>query len=134
MEKNMSNDLTTAERRRGYILLRDGHAVPLSGISPDELKVGAKHRVLHPEKDHLKHRQTLNAIVSCLGFHGDFGTFQSKGWLRRHGASFLGTVSIGRLGTKETASTFPLPLLPQLLVTQALHANVRMTYLPGDST
>jgi len=76
----MSNDLTKAEPRLGYLLLRDSHAIPLSGISPEEMKTGAKRRVLHPEKDPLKHRRTLKAIVNCLGFHGDFGTFLSEGW------------------------------------------------------
>lgn len=89
----MSNDLTKAAPRSGYLLLRDGHAVPISGISPDELKVGAKHRVLHPEKEPIKHRRILNAIVSCLGFRGDFGTFHSEGWpklqefLKQHGCT-----------------------------------------------
>ena len=76
----MSNDLTKAEPRLGYLLLRDSHAVPLSGISPDEIKLGAKRRVLHPENDPLKHQRTLKAIVNCLGFRGDFGTFLSEGW------------------------------------------------------
>lgn len=66
--------------RLGYLLLRDGHAVPLRGISPEEIREGAKHRVLHPDADPLAHRRTLNAIVDRLGFRGDFGTFQSRGW------------------------------------------------------
>lgn len=76
----MSDDLTNPEPRLGYLLLRDGHAVPLSGISPDDIKAGAKHRVPHPEAEPLRHRQTLNAIVDRLGFRGDFGTFQAEGW------------------------------------------------------
>lgn len=76
----MSDTLKAAERRLGYLLLRDGHAIPLRGISPEEIKEGAKHRVLHPEADPLKHRQTLNAIVDRLGFSGDFGTYLEKGW------------------------------------------------------
>lgn len=76
----MLNDPTKAAPRPGYLLLRDGHTIPLYGISPDDLRLGAQHRVLHPERDPLKHRQTLNAIVKCLGFSGDFGTFQSEGW------------------------------------------------------
>ena len=89
----MSNDFTKAEPRLGYLLLRDSHAIPLSGISPEELKTGAKRRVLHPEKEPLKHQRTLKAIVNCLGFHGDFGTFLSEGWpefqrfLKRHGCT-----------------------------------------------
>lgn len=76
----MFDTLKPTERRRGYLLLRDGHAIPLRGISPEEIKEGAKHRVLHPNVDPLRHRQTLNAIVDRLGFRGDFGTFQSTGW------------------------------------------------------
>lgn len=76
----MSDTLKSDERRLGYLLLRDGHAIPLRGISPEEIKEGAKHRVLHPEADPLKHRQTLNAIIDRLGFAGDFGTYLKKGW------------------------------------------------------
>lgn len=89
----MSHDLTKTEPRLGYLLLRDSHAIPLRGISPEELKIGAKRRVLHPDKDPLKHQRTLKAIVNCLGFHGDFGTFLSEGWpefqrfLKRHGCT-----------------------------------------------
>lgn len=76
----MSDILKSAERRLGYLLLRDGHAIPLRGVSPEDFKEGAKHRVLHPDVDPLKHRQTLDAIVDRLGFAGDFGTFKAKGW------------------------------------------------------
>lgn len=71
---------TPTELRLGYLLLRDGHAVPLRDISPEDIKQGAKHRVLNPDSDPLKHRNTLNAIVQRLGFEGDFGTFQNSGW------------------------------------------------------
>lgn len=64
----------------GFLLLRDGHAVPLAGISPDEIKDGAKHRVPHPDAEPLRHRHTLNAIVDRLGFRGDFGDFKNSGW------------------------------------------------------
>lgn len=64
----------------GFLLLRDGHAVPLTGISPDEIKAGAKYRVPHPDADPLRHRQMLNAIVDRLGFRGDFGDFKNGGW------------------------------------------------------
>jgi len=80
VEEAVSHDFTTPERRLGYLLLRDGHAVPLSGISPDELKVGARCHVPNPEVDKLGHRHTLNAIVDRLGFRGDFGTFKAEGW------------------------------------------------------
>src|SRR5690554_660479 len=64
----------------GFLLLRDGHAVPLSGISPDELKSGAKHLIPKPDEEPLRHRRCLDAIVDCLGFNGDFGTFKNEGW------------------------------------------------------
>lgn len=64
----------------GFLLLRDGHAVPLAGVSPDEIKAGAKYRVPHPDAEPLRHRQTLNAIVDRLGFRGDFGDFKNGGW------------------------------------------------------
>ena len=76
----MSDNLNKAEYRLGYLLLRDGHAVPLRGISPDDIKAGAKHRVLNPDNESLPHRRTLNAIVDRLGFSGDFGTFLAQGW------------------------------------------------------
>jgi hypothetical protein len=64
----------------GFLLLRDGHAVPLTGISPDEIKAGAKYRVPNPDAEPMRHRQTLNAIVHRLGFRGDFGDFKNGGW------------------------------------------------------
>ena len=64
----------------GYLLLRDGHAVPLHGISPDHIKAGAKERVSNLDIDSIRHRQCLTAIVDRLGFAGDFGTFQQQGW------------------------------------------------------
>lgn len=76
----MSEKIKSAEHRLGFLLLRDGHAIPLRGISPEEIKQGAKHRILHPDADQLQHRKTLNAIVDRLGFSGDFGDFLSTGW------------------------------------------------------
>jgi hypothetical protein len=76
LENSVSDTLKSAERRLGFLFLRDGHAIPLCGISPEEIKQGAKHRVLHPDVDPLRHRQTLNAIVDRLGFRGDFGSYQ----------------------------------------------------------
>lgn len=79
-----------AKQRLGYLILRDGHAVPLSGISVDEIKAGAKHRFPNPDVDDLPHRRCLDAIVDRLGFPGDFGTFKNEGYpaflkfLRRH--------------------------------------------------
>jgi hypothetical protein len=77
----------------GYLLLRDGHAIPLHGISPEDIKAGAKERVTNAEFDSIRHRQCLTAIVDRLGFSGDFGTFQRQGWphfqrfLNRHGCT-----------------------------------------------
>ena len=89
----MSTDRSLNQPRAGYLLLRDGHAVPLAGISPLEIKAGAKHRVPHPDAEPIKHRQTLTAIVSRLGFRGDWGDYQNSGWpqfeelLREHGCT-----------------------------------------------
>jgi hypothetical protein len=80
LEKSVSEKIKSAEHRLGFLLLRDGHAIPLRGISPEEIKLGAKHRILHPDADQLQHRKTLNAIVDRLGFSGDFGDFLSTGW------------------------------------------------------
>lgn len=76
----MSTFVENSDLRLGYLLLRDGHAVPLRGISPDDIKSGAKHRVPHPESEPLRHVQTLNAVVDRLGFRGDFGDFLGEGW------------------------------------------------------
>lgn len=84
------SDVPTVEPRLGFLLLRDGHAVPLAGVSPPSLKAGAKHLVPNPEAEQLRHRQVLTAIVDRLGFAGDFGTFTNRGWpdlqafLKRH--------------------------------------------------
>lgn len=80
VENCVSHHPSFAGNRLGYLLLRDGHAVPLRGISPEEIKAGAKHRVPNPDVEPLRHRQCLNAIVDRLGFSGDFGTFQNEGW------------------------------------------------------
>lgn len=65
----------------GYLLLRDGHAVPLSGLAPDDLKV-ARGSTAEREGIGLKHTSGLNAIVHCLGFDGDFGDYKAKHWDR----------------------------------------------------
>lgn len=78
----MSDVLSPAEQRLGFLLLRDGHAVPLSGVSPEEIKAGARHLVPHPAAEPLKHNRTLTAIVDRLGFLGDFGTYKNDGWPR----------------------------------------------------
>lgn len=74
------SDQSKAKHRLGYLLLRDNHVIPLHGISPEDIKAGAKHRVPNPEAEPIKHRECLTAIVDRLGFSGDFGTFQHKCW------------------------------------------------------
>lgn len=76
----MSGSRESNSPHLGFLLLRDGHAVPLAGISPDEIKAGAKCRVPHPAAEPILHRQTLNAIVDRLGFRGDFGDFKNIGF------------------------------------------------------
>ncbi|MDP2314355.1 MAG: SUMF1/EgtB/PvdO family nonheme iron enzyme [Pseudomonadota bacterium] len=89
----MSDDRSVAELRLGFLLLRDGHAVPLEGISPEEIKAGARHLVPHPDAEPLKHNRMLTAVVDRLGFRGDFGNYKNQGWpsfeafLRKHGCS-----------------------------------------------
>lgn len=84
------SDVRESNSQLGWLLLRDGDAVPLKAISPDDIKAGARHRVPNPDAAPLKHRQTLDAIVDRLGFPGDFGTFKNEGWpafqdfLRKH--------------------------------------------------
>jgi hypothetical protein len=80
METAVSDQFKKAFPTPGYLLLRDGHAIPLQGISPDHIKSGAKDRVSNLDIDSIRHRQCLTAIVDRLGFVGDFGTFQQKGW------------------------------------------------------
>jgi hypothetical protein len=74
------SDHPTSKHRLGYLLLRENHVVPLRGISPDDIKSGAKHLFPHPEVEPLKHRRSLTAIIGCLGFDGDFGDFLHRGW------------------------------------------------------
>ncbi len=75
-----SNENNTASAI-GWLLLRDGHAVPLFGLEPHELKRSSRHTILMPEID-LRHRRRLTAIVDSLGFAGDFGTYEQVGWPR----------------------------------------------------
>lgn len=87
------SDEQKAGKVLGFLLLRDGHAVPLAGISLDEIKAGARHRVPHPDAEPLKYKETLTAIVDRLGFRGDFGTYTHEGWpsfqafLRKNGCT-----------------------------------------------
>jgi len=65
----------------GWLLLRDGHAVPITGLAPDDLK-RARGETKEREGTPLKHVSGLNAIVHCLGFDGDFGDYQRSRWDR----------------------------------------------------
>lgn len=65
----------------GYLLLRDGHTVPLEGLDPADIKRSAK-RLLRYGETPIKHTTRLNAIVDQLGFKGDFGTYTREHWPR----------------------------------------------------
>ena len=62
-----------------WLLLRDGHAVPITGLAPDDFKAARWRTVQAPETS-LQHTQGLKAIVDCLGFHGDFGNYTREHW------------------------------------------------------
>lgn len=62
-----------------WLLLRDGHSVPIAGLSPDDLKA-ARDATVERTGVPLKHTSGLNAIVHCLGFDGDFGDYQNDHW------------------------------------------------------
>lgn len=85
-------DKTNEPAPVGFLLLRDGHAVPLTGLSPDEIKLARKRAVQIPEVP-LRHNQGLTAVVHTLGFRGDFGDYQREGWpwfeafLKMHGCT-----------------------------------------------
>ena len=97
----MSVQNSPTEHRLGFLILRDNHAVPLQGISPSEIKDGAKHHIPYPDREPLKHRKMLNAIVGQLGFDGDFGTFLHRGWPEFQ--AFLATK-----GCTQRAGLFPV--------------------------
>lgn len=75
-----SNENTTADAI-GWLLLRDGHAVPLFGLKPEQLKRSCRRTLLMPDT-HLGYRRRLNAIVDSLGFAGDYGDYKHRGWPR----------------------------------------------------
>lgn len=62
-----------------WLLLREGHAVPIFGPSPEELKLSREATIESPNES-LKHLSGLNAIVDSLGFKGDFGDYQHEHW------------------------------------------------------
>lgn len=73
-----------------YLLLRDGHTVPILDLDPESLKRACKATLQYGNVP-LKHTTKLNAIVDCLGFDGDFGTYKREHWpkleafLEKHG-------------------------------------------------
>lgn len=62
-----------------YLLLRDGHTVPITSLHPDCLKQSRKALLRYGDVP-LKHTTGLNAIVKRLGFTGDFGTYKKEHW------------------------------------------------------
>lgn len=74
-----SNNKTNAVDPIGWLLLRDGHSVPITGLAPPELKTASQGAVLAPDV-HLGHQRRLKAIVNCLGFRGDFGDYVHRHW------------------------------------------------------
>ncbi len=62
-----------------WLLLRDGHFVPIVGLSPDELKQASKQTVRRAERA-IGHVSTLNAILHQLGFEGDIAGHSKTGW------------------------------------------------------
>lgn len=74
-----------------YLLLKDGHAVPIRGLSPTELKPARGAVIVREGYEELRRTSELNAIVDCLGFRGDWGDYQRTHWpqlqafMERHG-------------------------------------------------
>jgi Sulfatase-modifying factor enzyme 1 len=62
-----------------WLLLRDGHAIPITGLAPDDFKTARWRAVKAPEAS-LQHRRGLDAIVDRLGFRGDFGDYTHRHW------------------------------------------------------
>jgi hypothetical protein len=81
VQKTSDPDDTTKPTPIAWLLLRDGHAIPISGLSLDEIKAARRRAVQAPETE-LRHRKGLDAIVHTLGFEGDFGTYSNEGWPR----------------------------------------------------
>ncbi len=76
-------DATTSSKnvpnQVAILLLREGHAVPIHSLHPDELKTTRTDTVSMPGKT-IKAQTRLNAICDCLGFQGDFGDYKSRHW------------------------------------------------------
>lgn len=124
---------TTAKLRLGYLVLRDGHAVPLSGISIEDIKAGAKYRFPNPDVNDLPHRRCLDAIVDSLGFSGDFGTFKNQGYpafqkfLKRHGCTHrVGVFPIDHGGCIDLYFSDILGPQPRQLADRIFHSGIAM--------
>ena len=89
----MSDKRISLNGRIGYLLLRDGHSVPLAGAAPEDIKFGARRLVPHPAVTPPAYRRALTAIVDRLGFRGDHGDYLKSGWpsfqafLEKHGCT-----------------------------------------------
>lgn len=59
-----------------YIPLEKFHIVPLTGLSPAELKISAKRTSRDREK--ITHTTKLNAIAKCLGITGGFAAYEKE--------------------------------------------------------
>lgn len=62
-----------------WLLLRDGHAVPLTSLEPDAIKHSARKTLEHPDHE-IAHVQRLNAVVDSLGFRGNFSDYKARHW------------------------------------------------------
>ncbi|NOJ92822.1 hypothetical protein HMI51_07735 [Corallococcus coralloides] len=105
----MQQDQTHAR----WLPLRDGHAVPIEGLLPDELKAAAKALRQGPREKKIQHTTTLNAVVKALGFEGGF-----PGYLRE------GAPRLQRLfheqGLQKLSNFFDSPYSRQTLSREAL--------------
>lgn len=59
-----------------YIPLEKFHIVPLTGLSPAELKISAKRTSRDREK--ITHTTKLNAIAKRLGITGGFAAYEKE--------------------------------------------------------
>lgn len=66
----------------GWLLLRDNHAVPITGLAPEELKAARRELQTMHETETPGHVTGLNAILKQLGFAGDIGDYRRTHWPR----------------------------------------------------
>ncbi|MBA2665168.1 MAG: hypothetical protein H0U74_22970 [Bradymonadaceae bacterium] len=67
-----------------WLLLEGRHTVPISDLRAEGLKTAFKNAELYAGKT-LSHLAGLRAIISRLGFEGDFGDYKHKGWRKMQG-------------------------------------------------